>query len=128
MRSLRAWLSGRASPCQGEGRQFESGRPLEAKVQVRGLFGLAIVSTNLLGSSLWPHFGHITNGSQVSPLLDLLLQRGGLMAVFRHERALSREMTIFEAATVMTRSTVVPGSTLVFRTRVLEPRPPVSTR
>ena len=26
---LRTWLSGRASPCQGEGREFESRRPLE---------------------------------------------------------------------------------------------------
>jgi len=25
---LRTWLSGRASPCQGEGREFESRRPL----------------------------------------------------------------------------------------------------
>jgi hypothetical protein len=26
---LRMWLSGRASPCQGEGRRFESGHPLQ---------------------------------------------------------------------------------------------------
>jgi hypothetical protein len=29
---------GRASPCQGEGRRFESGRPLRNKAQVRGPF------------------------------------------------------------------------------------------
>src|SRR5690348_3475150 len=27
----RKWLSGRASPCQGEGRRFESGLPLQMK-------------------------------------------------------------------------------------------------
>ncbi len=27
--SKRAWLSGRASPCQGEGHEFESRRPLK---------------------------------------------------------------------------------------------------
>lgn len=27
--SLRKWLSGRASPCQGEGREFESRLPLQ---------------------------------------------------------------------------------------------------
>jgi hypothetical protein len=27
--SVVCWLSGRASPCQGEGREFESRRPLE---------------------------------------------------------------------------------------------------
>src|SRR5690606_21561532 len=28
--NLRTWLSGRASPCQGEGRGFESRRPLHS--------------------------------------------------------------------------------------------------
>ena len=28
---MRKWLSGRASPCQGEGREFESRLPLQQK-------------------------------------------------------------------------------------------------
>ena len=28
---MRKWLSGRASPCQGEGREFESRLPLQIK-------------------------------------------------------------------------------------------------
>ena len=34
---LREWLSGRASPCQGEGREFESRFALFYLVQVDGL-------------------------------------------------------------------------------------------
>ena len=30
--NMRAWLSGRASPCQGEGRGFESHRPLSFQI------------------------------------------------------------------------------------------------
>jgi hypothetical protein len=59
MRGLRAWLSGRASPCQGEGRQFESGRPLEAKVQVTGhSLGHQRVTQGPLDpvlATFWPH-------------------------------------------------------------------------
>ncbi|CAN5755475.1 hypothetical protein BH20ACT23_BH20ACT23_17500 [soil metagenome] len=38
---MRAWLSGRASPCQGEGRQFESGRPLQTNPLVTGGFAFS---------------------------------------------------------------------------------------
>ena len=31
---MRKWLSGRASPCQGEGREFESRLPLQVKSKV----------------------------------------------------------------------------------------------
>ena len=31
---LRKWLRGRASPCQGEGREFESRLPLHQKIKV----------------------------------------------------------------------------------------------
>lgn len=40
--SLRKWLSGRASPCQGEGREFESRLPLQQKQTLKVLlFSLA---------------------------------------------------------------------------------------
>ena len=39
--NMRKWLSGRASPCQGEGREFESRLPLQRKtVKCDSLFSL----------------------------------------------------------------------------------------
>ena len=35
--NMRKWLSGRASPCQGEGREFESRLPLQFKQILRSL-------------------------------------------------------------------------------------------
>ena len=35
---MRMWLSGRASPCQGEGREFESRHPLHIRKAQKGFF------------------------------------------------------------------------------------------
>ncbi len=40
-RTMRKWLSGRASPCQGEGREFESRLPLfyfELRLELNAVF------------------------------------------------------------------------------------------
>ena len=41
---MRMWLSGRASPCQGEGREFESRHPLHyiTRYPEQPMFGLVI--------------------------------------------------------------------------------------
>ncbi len=49
---MRKWLSGRASPCQGEGREFESRLPLQRKQALKVLlFSLAknVCSEVLIG-------------------------------------------------------------------------------
>lgn len=49
---VRKWLSGRASPCQGEGREFESRLPLQRKQALKVLlFSLAknVCSEVLIG-------------------------------------------------------------------------------
>jgi hypothetical protein len=40
----RKWLSGRASPCQGEGRRFESGLPLHTRHMVRSVDGSLVAA------------------------------------------------------------------------------------
>ena len=40
---LRMWLSGRASPCQGEGREFESRHPLQILLAYASFLFLSIV-------------------------------------------------------------------------------------
>src|SRR4051812_1131037 len=49
---MRKWLSGRASPCQGEGREFESRLPLHRGLvyQIEGAFLMP-------GERCWGHVG-----------------------------------------------------------------------
>ena len=43
-RYMRMWLSGRASPCQGEGREFESRHPLQFNILQLFEISLALIS------------------------------------------------------------------------------------
>ena len=40
---MRMWLSGRASPCQGEGREFESRHPLQLNILYLFKISLALI-------------------------------------------------------------------------------------
>ena len=45
----REWLSGRASPCQGERREFESRLPLH-QAEYRNIFSLFFIVTRFFGT------------------------------------------------------------------------------
>jgi hypothetical protein len=68
--STRTWLSGRASPCQGEGRGFESRRPLGSELNSMRNRSMRLRLSALIGSDLGgDHLGGVAerrgNGLQI---------------------------------------------------------------
>jgi hypothetical protein len=64
--TMRKWLSGRASPCQGEGRRFDPGLPLQwIRPRIRGLFVCLVtdlVTNGPKGALWWPGLRKFSTG------------------------------------------------------------------